>query len=83
MSETSSTTKSQENRLEVNEIRMMRLVGVESRRNKIRNEHVRGSVKVAPVTNKITENMLKRYGHGTRRGVGFVLDAPVPENKHR
>ena len=49
-------------------------------KDKIRNEHVRGSVKVAPVTKKITETrprLVKRRdeGHKLRR----MLDAPVQE----
>ena len=35
--------------------------------DKIRIEHVRGSVKVAPVANKITEKRLTCYGHDKRR----------------
>ena len=67
--ETRATTKSQERRREVNEIRMlmrtcgvtkdemrrlMRTCGV-TKKDKIRNEIVRGSAKVAPGTKKMTE----------------------------
>ena len=48
--------------LEVNEMRMLRLMcGVtkKDKIGKIRNKHVRGSVKVAPVTKEITEKRLK------------------------
>ena len=31
--------------------------------DEVRNEHVKGSVKVATVTEKITEKRLKWYGH--------------------
>ena len=57
-----STTKSQEKRLEVNEMRMPRWMWGVMRKDKIRSEHARGSVKVAPVTKKITEKRLKLYG---------------------
>ena len=59
---------------------------------KIRNEHVRGSVKVAPVTTKITEKRLTWYdGHGhvglQRRAESQVLrrmlDARVPGKRRR
>ena len=45
-----STTKSQENRLEVNEMRMLRWMFGVTRKDKVRNEHVRASVEVTPVT---------------------------------
>ena len=52
---------------------------------KIRNEHVRGSEKVAPMANKITEKGW--YGHVKRRDECHVLrrmlDAPVPGKRLR
>ena len=72
--ETWSTTKSREQRLEVNEMRMLRWMCGVTKKDKIRNEHVRGSVKVAPVTKKIRENGLKLYnGHVNRRDEGHLL----------
>ena len=50
--------KSKENRLEVNKMRMLRWMRGVTKKDNIRNEHVRGSVKVAPVTKKITEKGL-------------------------
>ena len=54
---------------------------------RIRNEHVRGSVKVAPVTKKITEKRLKWYGLVKRKDEGRVLRrilyAPVPGKRRR
>ena len=38
-----------------------------TRKDKVRNEHIRGTTKVAQASNKITERRLKRYGHVTRR----------------
>ena len=38
-----------------------------TKKDKIRNEHVRRSVKLAPVTQVITEKRLKWYGHIKRR----------------
>ena len=53
-----------------------------TKKHKIRNEHVRGSMKVAPATKKITEKTLKWYGHVKRWDERHVLrrtlDAPVP-----
>ena len=60
--ETWAATESQESRLEVNDMRILRWMCGVRKRDKIRNEHVRGSVKVASVTKKITDKRLKRYG---------------------
>ena len=48
--------KSQEKRLDVNEMRMVRWTCGVTKKDEIRNENVRGSVKVAPVTKNITGN---------------------------
>ena len=57
------------------------MCGVRKKDN-IRIEHVRGSVKVAPVTKKITEKMLRWYGHVKRMDVlRRMLDAPVGYRK--
>ena len=44
--DTWTTTKNQEMRMEVNEIRMLMWMCGVSKKNKTRNEHVRGSIKV-------------------------------------
>ena len=44
-----------------------------TKKDKIRNKHVKGSVKVAPVTKKITEKRLMWYGHVKRRDEGHAL----------
>ena len=46
---------------------MLRWMCEVTAKDKIRNEHVRGSVKVAPVVKKITEKIIKRYGHVKRK----------------
>ena len=93
--ETWSTTKTEEKRLEVNEMRMMRWICGVTKKDKIRNEHVRRSAKVEPVTNKITQKRLKWYGHVLRGfaklkklkknpkqiGSGFHLDKKKLENR--
>ena len=50
--ETMATTKGQEKRLEVNEMRMLRWMCGVTKKDKIRNEHVRGSVKVSSLGTK-------------------------------
>ena len=54
-------------------MRMLRWMCRFTKKDKIRKEHVRGSVKVAPVTKKITEKRLKWYRHVTRRNEGHLL----------
>ena len=60
--ETWATTKRQESRIEVNEMRMLRWMCGVTRKDKIRNEHIRGTTKVAQASRKITERRLKWYG---------------------
>ena len=54
--ETWATTRGQEARLEVNEMRMLRWMCGITRMDKIRNEHIRGTTRVAQAYKKITEN---------------------------
>ena len=61
--ETWETTKRQESRIEVNEMRMLRWMCGVTRKDKIRNEHIRGTTKVVQASRKITERRLKWYGH--------------------
>ena len=55
--------ESQEKRLEVNAVNMLRWMCGVTTKDKISNEHVTGSVKVSPVTKKITKISLKWYGY--------------------
>ena len=43
------------------------------KKDKIKNKLVRGLVKVAPVTKKITEKSLKWYEHNARKDEGHLL----------
>ena len=61
--ETWATTRGQEARLEVNEMRMLWWMCGVTRRDKIRNEHIRGTTRVVQASKKITEKRLKWYGH--------------------
>ena len=57
--ETWATTKRQESRIEVNEMRMLRWMCGVTRKDKIRNKHIRGTTKVVQASRKITERRLK------------------------
>ena len=53
--ETWATTRGQKARLEVNEMRMLRWMCGVTRRDKIRNEHIRGTTRVVQASKKITD----------------------------
>ena len=55
-------TRGQGARLEVNEMRILRWMCGVTRRDKFRNEHIRGTTRVVQVSKKITEKRLKWYG---------------------
>ena len=61
--ETWATSRGQEARLEVNEMRMLRWMCEVTGRDDIRNEHIRGTTRVVQASKKITEKRLKWYGH--------------------
>ncbi|XP_061718271.1 uncharacterized protein LOC133525877 [Cydia pomonella] len=55
------------------EMRMLRWSGGVTLGDKVRNEHIRGSFKVAPITHKISEARLRWYGHVMRRPDDHVV----------
>ena len=59
--------KAQEKKLEVAEMRMLRWMCGVTRLDKIRNERIRGIMKVGEITKKVQERKLKWYGHVMRR----------------
>ncbi|CAG4946044.1 unnamed protein product [Parnassius apollo] len=72
-SETWASTKIHERKLHATEMRMLRWEGGVTLKDKVRNEHVRGSFKVTPITDKITESRLRWYGHVMRRPDDHVM----------
>ena len=85
--DTWATTKRQEKRIEVSEMRMLRWMSGVTRKDKIRNEHIRGTTRVAQASKKITERRLIWYGHVTRRDgehiLRKVLRADIPGKRMR
>ena len=71
--ETWATTRVQEARLEVNEMRMLRWMCGVTRRDKILNKRIRGTTRVVQASKKITEKRLKWYGRVRR-----MLDVDIP-----
>ena len=57
--ETWATTRGQEARLEVNEMTMLRWMCGVTRRDRILNEHIRGTTRMVQASKKITEKRLK------------------------
>ena len=64
--ETWAITRGQETRLEVNEMRMLGWMCGVTRRDKILNEHIRGTTRVAQASTNVRENRLMWYGHVRR-----------------
>ena len=85
--ETWATTKRQESRIEVNEMTMLRWMCGVTRKDKIRNEHIRGTTKVVQASRKITERRLKWYGHVMRMEedhvVRRVMTKAIPGKRKR
>lgn len=52
---------------------MLRWAGGVTLKDKVRNEHIRGSFQVAPITEKITETRLRWFEHVQRRHDGHIV----------
>ena len=65
--ETWATTKREEERLNVNEMRMLRWSCGVTRKDRVPNKYIRGSLKITEVRKKIMERRLMWYGHVERR----------------
>ena len=85
--ETWATTRRQEARLEVNQMRMLRWMCGVTRRGTILNEHIRGTTRMMKASKKITEKRLKWYGHVRRMKeehiVRRMLDVDIPGKRRR
>ena len=86
--ETWATTRGKEARLEVNEMRMQRWICGVTRRDKIRNKHIRGRDNKSGAS--VQENyrkQLKWYGHVRRMKeehiVRRMLDVDIPGKRRR
>ena len=66
---------------------MLRWMCGVTRRDKIRNEHIRGTTRVVQASKKITEKRLKWYGHVRRMKeeclVRRMLDVDIPGKSRR
>ena len=85
--ETWATNKRQESRIEVNEMATLRWMCGVTRKDKFRSEHIRGKTKVVQASRKITERILKWYGHVMRMEgdhvVSRVMTKAIPGKRTR
>ena len=86
-SETWPVKKAQERKLEVAEMRMLRWMCGVTRRDRIRNDYIRGTVKVVEVSKKIQQRRLQWFGHVKRREENHVcrrvMDMEVDGRRRR
>ena len=71
-SETWAVKKSQEKRMDVAEMRMLRWMLGKTKRDRIRNERIREMAGVAECSKKVQERRLQWYGHVVRREDDYV-----------
>ena len=66
---------------------MLRWVSGVTRRDKVRNEHIRGTTRVVQASKKITEKRLKCYGHVRRMKEEHIerimIDVDIPGKGRR
>ena len=65
--ETVAATKKQVEKMKVAEMKMLRFLMGVTRKDKIRNKYIRGTVKVEWLGNKMREGRLRYYGHVMRK----------------
>ena len=70
--ETVAIRKKQVEEMEVTEMKMLRFAMGVTRKDKIRNEHIRSTIKVEQLGMKMREGMLRWYGHVMRRDQEYV-----------
>ena len=70
--ETVAVTKKQVEEMEVAEMKMLRFAMGVTRKDKIRNEHIRSTVKVERLGMKMRKGRLRWYGHVMRRDQEYV-----------
>ena len=70
--ETMAVTKKQVEEMEVTEMKMLRFAVGVTRKDKVRNEYIRGTVKVECLGMKMREGRLRQYGHVMRIDKEYV-----------
>ena len=82
-----AVTKKQMEEMEVAEMKMLRFAMAATRKDKIRNDYIRGTVKVERLGIKMREGRLRWYGHVMRRDQKYVgrkmMEMEVPGRRKR
>ena len=85
--ETVGVTKKQVEEMEVAEMKMLRFAMGVTRKDKIRNEHIRSTVKVERLGMKMREGRLRWYEHVMRRDQEYVgrkmMEMELPRKRRR
>ena len=85
--ETVAVTKKQVEEMEIAEMKMPSFTMGVTRKDKIRNEHIRSTVKVERLGMKIREGRLRWYGHVMRRDQEYVerkmMEMELPGKRRR
>ena len=85
--ETVAVKKKQVEEMEVAEMKMLRFAMGVMRKDKIRNEHIRSTVKVEQLGMKMREGRLRWYGHVMRRDQEYVgkkmMEMKLPGKRKR
>ena len=85
--ETVAVTKKQVEEMEVTEMKMLRFATGVTRKDKIRNEHIRSTIKVEQLGMKMREGRLRWYGHVMRRDQEYVrrkmMEMELPGKRRR
>ena len=82
-----AVTERQVGKMEVAELKMVRWALGVTRKDKIRNEYVRGTAKIAKLGDKLRNATLRWYGHMKRREESYVgktmMEMAVPDRRKR
>ena len=85
--ETVAVTEKEMGKMEVAELKMVRWALGVTKKDKIRNEYVRGTAKIAKLGDKLRNARLRWYGHVKRREEDFVgkrmMEMAVPGRRKR
>ena len=85
--ETIAVTKKQVEEMEIAEMKMLRFTMGVTRKDKIRNEYIRSTVKVEQLGMKMKEGRLRWYRHVMRREQEYVgrkmMEMVLPGNRKR